>query len=1003
MEPISKTMFLGLANNAALLLALAFLYDAFVRAEIGHASWPRRLWAGLCLGGMAVVVMLEPWQLRPGIFFDTRSILLGVSGLFFGWLPTLTAMVVAAAVRLFQGGLGLPMGVASIVVSGLIGLAWRRFGVKDPETLGFGGLMAFGLVLHVGVLTCAMLLPPAVAKEIFDWLVLPMLTIYPLVTAALGQLLVRRLARNRILARLEESESRYQSLFENNHAVMLLIDPETGGIVDANPSACAYYGWSREDIRRQSILQVNTLTPQEIRAAMERARLGQANSFCFRHRLADGRRRDVEVYSGPIRYGDRPLLYSIVMDVTDRLEAERRLSESERRFRLLVEHAPTGIFVQTEGLFAYVNPSAQILLGDPKGQRLLGEPVLDRIGAKDRDRVRDRIRLINQTRQIVRPIELTMLRLGGEAFIAETAAVPIVWDGLDGALVFFRDVTERRRGEERVRVSEARLQSLFALTQMEAASIGDLLNHAVIEACRLTDSSLGYLLLHGETDTGLHLLAASDRAGCHTPEAKGRGECAAMEAWVGGQGAVVEPRVFSDEGPLVGQGQGLYVPVTAGGDVAAVLVLAGKFDAYGETDVQFGTLLLSVAWRLVSRRRDAAVLLAAKEAAEQASRAKSEFLANMSHELRTPLNGIHGMAQLLATTTLSPEQREYVDAALTSCRRLTRLLGDILDLSRVESGKLDFVAEPFRLADLLDALVTAFEPACREAGLAWSIDILPGTPATLYGDEDRVRQILFNLVGNALKFTERGSLSLEVWAGPVTAAGAGSVLFTVADTGVGIPPDELEAVFEAFHQVESSFTRRFQGAGLGLAIVQRLVGLMGGAIAMESEVGRGTRITCALPLVRVGKAGERPEGEPEAAAPDAAKTTPTVLRLLVAEDDAISALVVQRILEKLGHSVIVARDGREAVEMAQAQRPDLILMDVSMPELDGIEAAAAIREAERRDGRPGIPIVALTAHAMAGDRETLLQAGMDDYLSKPVSRTELQAAMGRLLGRRAGG
>lgn len=995
-------MFLGLANNAALLLALAFLYDAFVRAEIAHASWPRRLWAGLCLGGMAVVVMLEPWQLRPGLFFDTRSILLGVSGLFFGLLPTLAAMAVAAAVRLLQGGVGLPMGVASICVSGLIGLAWRRFWVRDPETLGFGGLLAFGLVLHVGVLACAVLLPPSLAREIFDWLVLPMLTIYPLVTAALGQLLVRRLARNRILVRLVESESRYQSLFENNHAVMLLIDPETGGIVDANPSACAYYGWSRDEIRRMRMQKINTRPPQEVRAAMEQARLGQAKSFCFRHRLADGRLRDVEVYSGPIRYGDRLVLYSIVMDVTDRLEAERRLSESERRFRLLVEHAPTGIFVQTRGVFAYVNPNALELFGDSQGQRLLGQAVLERIADKDRDLVRERIRLINQEHQVVRPIEMTMLRLDGEPFIAETAAVPIVWDGHDGALVFFRDVTERRRGEERVRVSEARLQSLFALTQMEAASIEDLLTHAAVEACRLTDSSLGCVLLRGETGGKLHLLAASDKEGCRTADTKGQGECAAVEAWAGTHGAD-GPRVFSGQGPLAARGQVLYVPVTAGGDAAAVLVLAGKREAYGETDVQLGTLLLSAAWRMVARRRDAAALLAAKEAAEQASRAKSEFLANMSHELRTPLNGIHGMAQLLAATTLSPEQREYVDAALASCRRLTRLLGDILDLSRVESGKLDFVAESFRLADLLDAVATAFEPACREAGLAWSIDIHPDTPATLHGDEGRVRQILFNLIGNAVKFTQTGRVGLEVWAGPVNTAGEGSVLFTVADTGVGIPSEELEAVFEAFHQVESSLTRRFQGAGLGLAIVRRLVELMGGAIVMESEEGKGTRVTCALPLARGVKALDRPGGVREAAEPESAGATPAGLRLLVAEDDAISALVVRRILEKLGHSVIVARDGQEAVEIALAQRPDLIFMDVSMPVLDGVEAVEAIREAERRDGRPGIPIVALTAHAMSGDRESLLEVGMDDYLSKPVSRSELQAVLGRLLGRRADG
>lgn len=987
MEPISKTVFLGLVNNSALLLALAFLYDAFTRAEIGRPSRRKRALAGLCLGGMAMAVMLNPWELQPGLFFDTRSILLGVAGLFFGVLPTVMAMAMAAALRIFQGGLGLFMGLATTVVSGCCGLAWRRWRGGDLAALTPWNLVLFGFVLHVFVLMCTFLLPLSLAEKTLREVGLPMLALYPPVTAALGLLLVRRLARNRLLFRLVESESRYQSLFENNHAVMLLLDPETGAIVDANPSACAYYGWTRTEIRQRRMSDINTRPAEEVCTAMEEARSGCRRTFEFQHRLADGRIRDVNVYSGPIRLDDRILLYSIVMDVTDRQEALRRLVASEKRFRLLVENAPFGIFVQTRGVFAYVNPGARELFGVPVPGGLLGTPVLERVALPFRDKVRARIRRLNEERLAVPMGEHSMLRLDGEPFIAEVAAVPVDWDGDDGALVFFRDVTDRRRKEEQVRASEARMKSLFAVTRMEAASLEALFAHVAAQAGALTESRYGCLFVRGETDGGLLLAATCGEAACRGLWEGGPQDLEALGEWLEAvrlRRPVIVPGSREDD-PA---GQALCVPAVAGDTVAALLVLVGKPEAYGESDIHFAALLMDTVWRMVARRRDANALLVAKEAAETASRVKSEFLANMSHELRTPLNGIHGMAQLLADTALTEEQRQYVDASLLSCRRLTHLLSDILDLSRVESGKLGLENEPFRLSDLLAAVTSAFEPACLEAGLSWDVVVDAGVPDALCGDEGRVRQILYNLAGNAVKFTRQGGVRLTVWAAPTDVSGAGSVLFTVADTGVGIPAEELEAVFEAFHQVERSFSRRFQGAGLGLAIVRRLVGLMGGVVTMESEVGTGTRCVCALPLVHGKSLGKRP-------APAIASDAPVVAgrRLLVAEDDAISALAVRRILEKSGHNVLVAKDGREAVDLAKAYRPDLILMDVGMPVLDGVEAARAIHEVAAREGRPRIPIIALTAHAMTGDREALLAAGMDGYLAKPVDHDALLAAI----------
>jgi len=993
MEFFPKSMLLGLANNAALLLVLAFLYDSFTRAEAAHASFSRRVLMGLCLGVIAMAVMLNPWELRPGLFFDTRSILLGVTGLFFGFVPTALATVMVACLRLGQGGVGLYVGVMVSIAAGLIGLAWRQWRKDRLAGLGLGELYVFGLVVHVAMLACMLLLPGHYALMTLRRITLPVLLVYPLVTAGLGLLMVRRLARNQLVLHLAESESRYQSLFENNHAVMLLIDPVSGAVVDANPSACAYYGWTREEIRQKRMHEINTLPPDAVKAAMETATTRRATTFNFRHRLADGHIREVEVNAGPIRLMGRELLYSVIIDVTDRLEAQHRLIESETRFRQLVEHAPSGVFVQTDGVFAYANPQARSFLGADTPEALIGTAALDRVAIHDRDRARARIHDLNVNRRAAPLVEETMLRLDGEAFLAEVAAVPVAWDGKEGALVFFRDITERKRDEERLRLGEARMQSLFAVTQMEAADLDELLVHAVEEVRRLTVSRFGCMFLQDEADGRLSRVAEACDAQCLRHRPDGFFERHVPGQW--SEALATRRPVVVPAGKAGSDGETVCVPIVSDERVVAMLVVAGKREPYDASDMRSISLFLDTVWRMVARRRDAAALLAAKEAAERASRVKSEFLANMSHELRTPLNGIQGMTQLLATTSLTPEQHEYVHAALISCRRLTRLLGDILDLSRVESGKLTLLPEPFRLADLLSAVTAAFMPVCREAGIDWGTEVAPGVPEVLFGDEGRVRQVLYNLVGNAVKFTKTGGVRLEVWAGPVNASGYGSVFFAVTDTGVGIPESELERVFEAFRQVERSFSRRFQGAGLGLAIVRRLLDLMQGTISVESEVGRGTRFVCALPLVQPGAQGDEGRALPTAAAPG----TATGVRVLVAEDDAINAMGISRMLEKLGHVVTVARNGQEAVELALTIRPDCIFMDVGMPVLDGVKATARIRERTRDAGQNPIPVIAMTAHAMAGDRENLLAAGMDDYVSKPVDQEALATALARACGK----
>jgi signal transduction histidine kinase/DNA-binding response OmpR family regulator len=391
--------------------------------------------------------------------------------------------------------------------------------------------------------------------------------------------------------------------------------------------------------------------------------------------------------------------------------------------------------------------------------------------------------------------------------------------------------------------------------------------------------------------------------------------------------------------------------------------------------------------------------LKAREMAEQASRAKGEFLANISHEVRTPLNALMGLNRLLMESPLNPEQRSWLDLMDSSAHALLGLLNDVLDLSRIEAGKLDIEKVPYRLRDTLEELSSLYADQAKAKSIEWRLHLAAELPDLVEGDPGRLRQVLANLLSNALKFTPSGG-RIEVYAETITDHEAAPQLqLRVRDSGVGIAKSHQATIFDAFTQADASTARRFGGSGLGLAICARLVNLMGGHMALQSELGQGSTFTATLPLNEHTPVDETHQRAPEAPLETAnANGRFAGITVLVAEDHPVNELLINQFLTRLGCQIRNARNGAEAVEAWKKGGVDLILMDVQMPGTNGLEATRLIRAREAVQGSRRTPIIAVTANAMKGDREACLNAGMDGYTPKPIRQHNLIHAMIDALG-----
>jgi PAS domain S-box-containing protein len=644
--------------------------------------------------------------------------------------------------------------------------------------------------------------------------------------------------------------------------------------------------------------------------------------------------------------------------------AAQREGTLERRYRELLDNSSDIVYTHDlNGKLITWSKAGEVISGY-KQRELSGRHLLDLVPADHRKEIEAILRAMIGGRGPA-TFELVILAKNGSPVTLDVSTRAITQENKQvGVLGFARDITARKNAEEALKQSELRLRAVVTNAPVILFAFS---SEGILTLCE--GKGLAALSLDPESLVGT---AVQD-----------------LEAAMPGIGAAYQ-RAMSGES------------VTALQEVSGRIYETQLVPVHGDSTV---TGLIGIAIDITDRKRSEEESQRAREVAEAASKAKSEFLANVSHEIRTPMNCILGMTELALDGPLTAEQREYLELAKTSTNSLLTIINDILDFSKVEAGKLELDLARLSLSEMLETIVKHFTLRARQKKLKLGYHVAPGTPDLLLGDGGRIRQVLTNLIGNAIKFTENGSVTVRV--GTEFQSESEAVLrFEVADTGIGIPREKQQMIFDAFAQVDGSATRRYGGTGLGLTISRQIVELMDGHIGLESEPGKGSRFHFSIRLQKV-KESSQPgpaalvtrKGYSRVAGPETQGREG--VRILLVEDSPANQKLMLYMLRKQDYEVVVANNGLEALaalDKAVEGAFNLILMDVQMPQMNGFEATRVIREREK-ESATHIPIIALTAYAMKGDQERCMEAGMDGYLSKPIHRDHLLEIIERLARR----